>query len=140
MTHMQWLHGHGGRASTGYTQSVVQSVCGCEHSPLTCAQTRTRANVKARPRPLLRMWTGAKTKLDQTTLHSGSSRVLTKVHSGRYMVTRSCNTPQHQTTLKRQHEPNKQNTCARQQNMLPSSSQHLCLLSYCRVLLVVMRQ
>ena len=50
-----------------------------EPGPLTSARTRTWAEVNVRPRPLV-MGTGGKTKLRQTRLHCGGSRVLTTKH------------------------------------------------------------
>ena len=61
MTHMRWLSDKRGHEST---ESL-----GCELGPWTCAQTGTRAKVKARPRPLVSAIRRAeKSRSDKTTL------------------------------------------------------------------------
>ena len=68
MTHMRWLLGQSGHESTGLHTKWSPMSVGCEPDPSTRAQTRTRANVKLRPRPLCvrpnRL--NAKTKQDKT--------------------------------------------------------------------------
>ena len=55
--------------------------------------TRTWAEVKERPRLLVVVNRNLRPRpLDQTRLRCGSLRALTTKHSGRYMVTYSCNT------------------------------------------------
>ena len=102
---MRWLHGQSGYESTGYTRSVVQRVGGFRAWPIDICSNKDAGRSQSETPTPCECEQARRQILIRQDFHCGSSRCWQRnIREGKWYQ-KSCNTPQNQTKIKMQHEP-----------------------------------